>query len=292
MERELHIAQDGAGQPIVWSHGLEPDWSRPIAFLIHGYNVEPRGAAAAYARLFDTIRRVTLLPPLLDARSWLVYWAGYESGGLAPGKTLVSPLTYAAQIPSACDAARGLRDYIDRRSGGQAQVSLIAHSLGCRVALELLDAYAAFPTESTPEFPVLVLMAAAVPTHFLEDLQRLWRGALLPKRVIVLFSERDAILAGPFRLGQTIAGEGLLPRAVGATGRPVGFWTRVVRTRNGHSGYFGDLGAGAEIARAFGNAPPSNLPVFDREARIAIDPPRGLPASSLPSRVPGGVRTL
>lgn len=288
MQRELQIAQEGNGKAVVWSHGSEPDWSMPVAFLIHGYNVDPRGAAQAYSRLFDTIRRLTLLPPLLNSQSWLVYWPGYASGGLASGKTLASPLTYAAQIPSARDAAGALREYIDQKSGGKAHVSLIAHSLGCRLALELLDSYVTLPSAVAPEFSVVVLMAAAVPTYFFEELTRLWRGALLPKRMLVMFSEKDLILAGPFRVGQTIAGEGVFPKAVGATGWPIGFWVDALQTRNGHSGYFEDLGVGAEISRALGQAAPTSLRVFNSMSAVVIDPIRALPSFSLPSRSIGG----
>src|SRR6266851_7956041 len=171
MSRELQIGKDGNGNPSVWTrNGRAPDWSSPVCLLLHGYNVEPQGAASNYERLFRTIQEKakTLLPPLLDSRSWLVYWQGYASGGLAPGKTLSSPLTYASQIPSAREAAEALRRYIDQRSPTRfaPQITLIAHSLGCRVALELLDSYARFPAKGTPEFPLMVLMAAAVPAYF------------------------------------------------------------------------------------------------------------------------------
>jgi hypothetical protein len=290
MTQELAIIRDGKGQARVSNFGREPDWRMPITFLIHGYNVDPEGAASAYERLFSTSGMKTLPPPLLESRRWLVYWEGYASGGLATGKTILSPLTYAAQIPSACAAARALRQYIDQKSGGRAEVYLIAHSLGCRLALELLDQYAMMPSGAVPNFPAVVLMAAAVPTHFFEDLKRLWKGALLPGRVVVMFSESDWVLKVPFRAGQTYAGEGLFPKAVGATGGPAGYWARVVRTRNGHSGYFGDPKARAEIASAMGDARPVELPTFAGGAMISDSTGRSLPQSALPSRATRGER--
>jgi len=280
--------RDGFGNPRVYTlpQAEAPDWNSPICFLLHGYNVEPQGALRSFTNLFDAVRRkATLLPSLLASRSWLVYWAGYASGGLASGKTLTSPLTYASQIPSACEAAAALRQYIDQESSGRAQVTLIAHSLGCRVALELLDSYATLATPTTLDFPLVVLMAAAVPTYFFEDLQRLWRGALLPKVSLVLFSEKDSILTGPFRIGQTIAGEGVLPRAVGATGRPSGgFWSQRVSTQNKHSGYFDDPATATEIARVLGQAAPRALPERGSEGMVLQS--EKLPANELASRSP------
>jgi hypothetical protein len=284
--RELLISSDGR----IANFGNVPDWSGPICFLIHGYNVEPPGAASAFSRFFQVIRRGSLLPSLLDSRSWLVYWQGYASGGLAAGKTRLSPLTYPAQIPSAIRAAQVLREFIDQRPSNKfpPQITFIAHSLGCRVVLELLDSYARSPAQVTPEFPLMVLMAAAVPIHFLEDLARLWRGALLPSRRLVLFSKKDSILAGPFRIGQTRAGEGIFPKAVGATGRPEGgFWSRVVRTRNEHSGYFDDANTAAEVAGSLGQAASRGLELRC-ETDVATQAARVLPAVTLESRVPTG----
>jgi hypothetical protein len=282
MNRELLISPDGR----VTNFGNLPDWSSPLCFLIHGYNVEPRGAASAFERLFRTIRRETLLPSLLDSQSWLVYWQGYASGGLAAGKTGLSPLTYAAQIPSAIRAAEALREFIDRRPPSQfvPQITFIAHSLGCRVVLELLDSYAKSSVTNAPEFPLLVLMAAAVPVYFFEDLVRLWKGALLPSRRLILFSKKDKILSVAFRIGQTRAHEGIFPKAVGATGQPGGgFWNRVVCTRNAHSSYFEDTNTAVEIASSLGQALPKDLEVRC-EADIAILPTMGLPSLTLGSR--------
>lgn len=260
MFRELVIQHNGMGVPTVFP-SAEPDWSSPVCLLVHGYNVDPAGASRAWERLLALFRHVAAMPATLQSRSWRVYWEGYASGGLASGKTATSPLTYAAQIPSAREAAVALRDYIDRRSSGNAQITIIAHSLGCRVVLELLDSYANRPGVVQPEFPLVVLMAAAVPIYFFEDLSRLWRGALLPRHTLVFFSSRDIVLAWPFRIGQTAAGEGLLPKAVGATGRPLGgFWSRVVSAHNDHSGYFHDRNTAIEIARSLGLVVPRVLP--------------------------------
>jgi pimeloyl-ACP methyl ester carboxylesterase len=270
---------------------LEPDWKKAVAFLLHGYNVEPSKAAPDFDRLLRAIERVPPpLPTLLDTQSWAVYWQGYTSAGLAGGKTLLSPLHYADQIPSAREAAHALYHYLNNNAPDKTPVTLVAHSLGCRVALELLDLYAISSEENRPTFPLAVLMAAAVPTYFFEDLSRLWRGALLPDRVLVFFSSRDIVLQAAFRAGQTIAGEGFFPKAVGATGAPQGFWRHAVRTRNGHSGYFDDILTSAEIARALGKPVPVNLPTFDGGSGRPDAAPAALPTLGLPAIFPVGQR--
>jgi len=284
---ELRIDRDRHGSPTVFTEpGQEPDWRRPVCLLLHGYNVSPPAANSAYMRLFDTIRCQTGLPPFLQSRSWLVCWPAYASWGLARGKTIFSPLTYSLQIPSAVEAAQALKRYIDRVNSDRPEITLLAHSLGCRVALELLDSYAMTSRTAAPQFPVVVLMAAAIPTYFFDDLVRLWRGALLPRQTMVFFSARDPVLTGPFRVGQTIAREGVFPKAVGATGRPLlGFWTHVVPTRNRHSGYFSDPTTAAHIAQSFGQAAPKYLPSLD-ETFAKLQQPRTLPELVLDSRSP------
>ena len=104
----------------------------------------------------------------------------------------------------------------------------------------------------------------------------------------MLFSDRDWILAGPFRAGQTIAGEGFSPKAVGSTGRPSGgFWTDVVPTTSGHSGYFSAPLTAEWIAKLLGQATVRNLPTFVGPA-ITPQPPSSLPAIELDVRSPVG----
>jgi len=203
---------------------------------------------------------------------------------LGRGKAIFSPLTYSIQIPSAVEAAQALRQYIDQTSSGQAEITLLAHSLGCRVALELLDSYAILPGAAAPQFPVAILMAAAIPTYFFEDLVRLWRGALLPQETVVLFSASDPVLTGAFRAGQTLAREGVFPKAVGATGRPLlGFWTHVVPTRNHHSAYFDDPTTATQIAQSFGQAAPKSLMTLDMPSE-KLEPPKILTELRLDAR--------
>jgi len=262
MARALYIEKDITGEVVVQPPRVSPDWKSPVCFFLHGYNVDPQGAYEAYGQLTSTIGRETSLPTLLSSQSWVVCWRSYVDIGLASGKSRISALTYAQQIPSAVLAASALRSYVDGECGtAPVSISIVAHSLGSRMALELLDDYAQHPGTANVEFASLILLAAAVPTHFLENLVALWQGALLPKKTLVLFSGKDIVLAGPFRAGETIAGEGFFPRAVGATGHPpTGFWTEVESTANDHSGYFHDRVTARHVARFLGSSPALALP--------------------------------
>jgi len=282
--RELYIP-DVSGVPRYEARPVTPDFSKPTCLLIHGYNVRPEDARDSFELLFRTVERFGELPPLLRFRSWLVYWRAYASLGLASGKAVVSPLTYAQQVPAACIAAQALRRYIDDHSKNtKPQITIIAHSLGCRLALELLESYAKSPGPHIPHFPAAIFMAAAVPTYFFEELVLLWRGALLPTKRVVLFSGKDWVLTRAFRLGQTLAGEGTLPHAVGATGRPPsGFWTGVLPTENSHSGYFGDKNAASEVLRCSAYAVPARDPKSLLRSRTT-EPARMLSSREIRSR--------
>jgi len=266
---QLTTVKDLAGETVVVPIGLDPDFSEPVTLLIHGYNAESDEAAASYEDLLHTMKWRSLMPPFLERQSCLFFWQGYTSGGGATGKTRFSPLSYHKQIPSACDAAIALKRYLDKKIAkyGPVTVNLIAHSLGCRLMLELLESYAQTPAHCAIRFPVAVLLAAAVPSGFVENRERLSQGARLPDRAAVLFSNKDSILTFWFRIGQTRAKEGTLPTAVGATGnpailRPAGVWTARTATENKHSGYFTDFVTAREIARVFGLPIPKSLPSF------------------------------
>jgi pimeloyl-ACP methyl ester carboxylesterase len=282
MKRELHVERSGDGSAKIFSAGTEPDWAGPVTFLIHGYNIAPQGAAEAYSALFDLMKELHILPAFVESRSWLLYWAGYTSGGLATGKTPIAPFTYAHQIPSACVAAGALKRYLDEKSTS-AHINLIAHSLGCRLVLELLQSYAT-EWNRKPVFENIFLMAPAVPVFLLEHLSRLSRGPSMAKRVVVMCSERDMVLRGLFPLGQTVAREGVLPEAVGTRGNPLGRWTKTESTTNSHSNYFFDGQTAIALARTFGQATASALPRNSLRLALGGRTSRTLPGSALARR--------
>jgi pimeloyl-ACP methyl ester carboxylesterase len=294
MVPQLTVTKDGDGiaKVAVLSGGPGPNWGFPVTFLIHGYNVDQKAASAAFRQLVDLIREKAGMPPLLEEGRCLLYWPAYVSGGLWLGKLpVLSAASYAWQVPSARDAARALKAFIDEQTHSRPRLNLIAHSLGCRLVLELLQHYSEVPYAARPVFDTVVLMAAAVPTHFLDWYGRLGSGTYVAERVVVLFSEKDEVLRNWFPPGQTLAREGFLPEAVGRRGRPVFRWADVQATENDHSDYFRD----ENTARAIAEALKRTVPIRLAERRPATAPKAGLqrtlPQLSLPSRQPDSAVT-
>jgi hypothetical protein len=270
---------------VIFERGQPPDWKNPLALLIHGYNVAPHEATQAFSNLFASVSRESWLPPLLTDRSVLVCWEGYASGGLSNGRNWLSPLTYPDQIPSARLAAIALRNYIDSNSHISPTITIIAHSLGCRFALELLDSFATVPGPRAPTFPMVCLMAAAVPVYLLTSSPRLRAAVGLPKHVLVLFSESDTVLTRWFPIGQTFAREGFFPKAVGLSGEPVRTWGRTAETVNDHGDYFLDTRDTApEIAQALGHRVSMRLPTKRDRGTVHFPSAVDLPYIRLPTR--------
>jgi pimeloyl-ACP methyl ester carboxylesterase len=266
-------------------------WDRPVTLLIHGYNNTPPQATANFDRLLGIMEEsVGLLPVDLQERSWLVLWQGYASiGGGEKVPYGGSEVSYPAQLKTARGVATALKNFIDKHGGNKAKINIIAHSLGCRAVLELLQLYALYPLR--PRFGIIVLMAAAVPTHFVEPKigkvgekvhGRLRPGAVIADKTVVLFSSSDQILGRAFHAGQWAAGEGFFPRAVGRVGKPFDLWTYCLPTSNDHSDYFGDQHTAAIIAREFGAAVPQPLPKIRLSGQANPDQERKLATTSLP----------
>jgi hypothetical protein len=266
--RELRIEKGSNGKYEVFSKDkFSPDWERPITFLVHGYNVEPGDAANSFVQLIEKIKESNpVLPLQLSNNCYLVCWRAYASNSFVSEKSFFSGITYPIQVTTAIEAAKALKRYIKRnikrninsdnsklQAFRDVQINVIAHSLGCRLTLELISN---FKKESSPVFQSVILMAAAVPLQYIgfNNPHHLSKRARTPQRTVAIYSKRDWILDIAFPIGQTLAGEGLFPVAVGRTGGPAHYWHYTKQTRNGHSDYFKDSDTGEEIVRAFGRS--------------------------------------
>lgn len=258
-ERELKIDKGGRGLK-VW--GTSPTGRPHVCFLIHGYNVTPEEAQAAFDQLLAAMHFAGRVPPVLERESWRVYWEGYQrSVRNVLTKSRFGWLTYFYQVRIAKKSATCLAKYIAglRGPGGTpVEISFIAHSLGCRLVLEALRELRDQPG---PRVRVMAFMAAAVPAHMVYPGRALRSAAEAPERTWVLYSSTDYVLEAGFRLGQFFAGErGMPATAVGHAGEPEsGLWTTRVATVNSHGGYFGDFDTARALAEAFdpGWVPPS-----------------------------------
>jgi pimeloyl-ACP methyl ester carboxylesterase len=218
---------------------------RRLLLLIHGYNNDLKAGEEAY-RGFEAVQRELAKldddKPVAAGRLMQIYWPGDADWGI------VSALFYPRSIERARQTAAALADTLGRaaRESGHKQLDIVAHSMGCRLTLELLKQ---LRTKSDITVGRVVLMAAAVPTFMLEprpDRHEL-RAAfdrVLSDASLSLYSSSDMVLAVAFRLGQSAAtGEGFFPTALGHE-----FWADAVapvtltqqeNPNAGHSDYWG-----------------------------------------------------
>jgi pimeloyl-ACP methyl ester carboxylesterase len=218
---------------------------RHLLLLIHGYNNNLKVSEEAYRGFEDLQRELAGLDddsPVAGGRLVQIYWPGDADWGI------VSPLFYPWSIERARQTAAALADILARaaRESGHKQVDIVAHSMGCRLALELLKE---LRSKSDITVGRVVLMAGAVPTFMLEprpDRHEL-RAAfdrVLSEAGLSLYSSSDLVLSVAFRLGQSTAtGEGFFPTALGHE-----FWADAVapvkltqqeNPNAGHSDYWG-----------------------------------------------------
>lgn len=197
--------------------GNQPIVQRELLVLIHGYNNHLREAEGAYRGLRK--RQAGLIASglwqaLVEERLGDVFWPGDARW---PG--LVDKLDflfYADAVSVAKDVAPKIADYLRSRTG-LLTVHLLAHSLGCRVALEVISELA---RHGGPKVGKVCLMAAAVPTFKLCPGGALFHTLAGVDQLRVLFSPNDTVLAAAFPAGQTLArgDEGFFPAAVGHAG--------------------------------------------------------------------------
>ncbi|MBR2270644.1 DUF726 domain-containing protein [Sphingobium sp.] len=179
--------------------------------LLHGYNVKERDGQIAMAAMRHALGEGC---PSLRSQILTVTWPGNESwwrGGAA---------TYFSKVQVARATGERLRDAMvsDYALGlGSRELVIVAHSLGCRVTLEFLKRLDRASRPAMLEKVVVVLMAAAVPTH----LDALFQSARdNADEIVILHSTDDWVLRSFFRVGQWLAGEGKLPEALGHAGNP------------------------------------------------------------------------
>jgi hypothetical protein len=258
---------------------------RRLIFLLHGYNLTAAGGRKAYAAFARNLGAIAPATRLALADVVGILWPGDAEWGR------LSFASFPTELRPALESALRVHAWLDgvRGPGGSpVEIFLVAHSLGSRVAMELLSRI----SEHVPAHAAVrgsCLMAAGVPVPMVRA--RLSRAAAL-SRTVTLYSPVDWVLHWAFPLGETLAREGWMPEGVGLHGRPVGAWTESHQmVRQDGKGYgHGDYWDGAEVcghvARMLGVALARELPVRvmlkralpDAAARSSHD----LPARALP----------
>ena len=231
---------------------------RGLVLLIHGYNNSLKDAKDAYAGFFQIQEGLNELKEhrrLADNRVFVeVYWPGDADWGL------LSFAFYLGSIGQAEKSAEFLADVLAKlaKEPTPLSIDIIGHSMGCRVATELLgklDPMAKIRVER------IALMAAAVPTFMLEPGGALRQPydvelCIAPGRVKSLYSSSDMVLAVAFPVGQTLAPgpNGFFPTALGhekwVSSSVPGNLEQCDIPKAGHSDYWGWKEETREVAIA------------------------------------------
>ncbi|WP_371808341.1 alpha/beta hydrolase [Ruegeria sp. HKCCD6228] len=171
---------------------------RHVVLLIHGFNVDERAAREGYAAFREH------LPPERRSNSAIVLWPGDRFGGVFA--RVSSGVMYSWMPRRAEDTALKLHRYLSQhhlsRSNGTTHLYIVAHSLGCRVALELARLIDTDGDHRRDRLRLIALMAAAVPLYMVQPGERLNLLEHGGERLRILYSKQDKVLKRMFRLGQ------------------------------------------------------------------------------------------
>jgi hypothetical protein len=154
--------------------------------------------------------------------------------------------------------------------GGECELVIVAHSLGCRLVLEALIALRKSP--AWHRFRItLILLAAAIPVQMVAGHSE--GGEVLGELVTtgVCYSGSDRVLDWAFRLGETRL-DSFMPEAVGLHGAPR-IWKSLRGTDLGHTQYWQSRVVATYVAERLGAM--IGGPLFSR---------LGLPRRELPDR--------
>jgi hypothetical protein len=221
-------------------------WSRELILLIHGFNdpvPDARTAYDAFIGIQQTLASVGTGGDFAPGNQVIeVFWKGDDWG-------ILSALYYVDAVPNAVTSGGALGRVLLQLAAGRGEaleVSIVAHSLGTRVALEALKALDGNPAVQLNH---VVFFAAATATFMLESpqephgLRKAWDRVIGAS--VSLYSKSDDVLALAFPPGQTFSAghEGFFPTALGhqdwiAAGPPP-LLTQVDNANAGHSDYWG-----------------------------------------------------
>ena len=157
-----------------------------VVLLVHGFNVNLANGTAE-------LRALSANVPALGATTAAV-------AVLWPGDSIVGPLSYPFETNNADDSATALATYVDDNLPQKPRLSLVGHSLGCRVVMETARQLwiKGIPVDQ------ICLMAAAIDNDSLA--QTPYRpAAQFAARVGVLYSPADQVLEFAYPAGNLLS---------------------------------------------------------------------------------------
>jgi hypothetical protein len=243
--------------------GLATQMRVPIRFLdprnravvlVHGFNVPEKEGF----RVLDNFKRtLSHYAPGIEGDTFLCTWPGeWPSPHLPHG---VRGTAYPRLVGTADRVAAVFWNSIFEwyaRPSAPSELVIVAHSLGCRVTLGMLQAMTSSGKPQNLKRLVVILMAAAVPVKHVE-MEGIFKDVFtVVDTVVVLHSEADVVLSTLFPVGQTLALDGWFPEAVGLRGNPrPGRWNRTERMQGfDHSDYWEEMETAVLIASMLGFA--------------------------------------
>lgn len=257
---ELTVRSDIPGLTIaehVKVNGSEIDHrARRIIILIHGFQNSAKKARGYYAAFLRALRIALWVE---DERSLGSFW-GFQWPGNHP-VGVISMATYSVRVPEAREAGRLLAEHLSELHSSQ-EVIMIAHSLGCRVALEATK----FVRQKGSAYHganirAICMLAAAVPTGLCEGegATELREGEEMPFArglpgcdETAFYSSRDRVLFLGFPIGQRLYGERGAP--VGLRGTPYHRWNSAISTGLGHGDYWPSFQVAEHVGAALGRS--------------------------------------
>ena len=251
-----------------------------VLLLVHGYANSAAAARDSWAAFLASIA-VARIGGWMPQNPTGVQWPGDEP------VVGVNQAAYPLKIGVSRDSARRIDAFLRRLAGPGGPpltLSIVAHSLGCRLVAELLECLSQPPAHAV-RVDRVVLMAAAVPTDRVDVGKGLRPGVEWARGIEAMHSEGDDVLRFAFPIGETAGGDGFFPTAVGRHGGPGATWlTTPLMAHGGHLYGHSDYWPGAESAAAaaaflgipVAGAIPSRATLRNTPARPAAIPSRRL----------------
>jgi hypothetical protein len=290
---ELSVRSDASGGEVLPQiEGSLGAYGSQIVFLFHGYNDSFAVASASYAAFLQNFPATA--NPLTDKWKPAIhkcFWPGDKSWGP------VSFASYALELQPAKDSAKTFAYFLESlpAPGGVLDIYFIAHSLGNRVVLELLNALQ--NAKAAIQFKGFCMMAAATPVALVESNGYLFRASKLSSTRRTLFSEADTVLHFAFPLGETAALEGFFPTAIGRFGQPQSNWTAEAEmfTTAGpgykHGDYWSDANTIPQISAFFG-IPTASAQTSSSIVQHTLPAPASIAENQIPARALPASRTF
>jgi pimeloyl-ACP methyl ester carboxylesterase len=261
-------------------HNLRSKNRRNILILVHGFKNTTSDANASYKLQLGLLEKHFMRSPAAPDAIIFFHWPGNFGWVGATGY----PWDIRRAVESADRLARYIADYPRPSDPGAFKVTIIGHSLGCRLILEMLNR---LPPRARLSVQVVSLMAPAVPVELVDIGGDLHPTILSPRHILKCFSHHDWVLRFAFQNGQQAAyalgiEDEFYGEAVGLKGHPTAMGIPI-QTRHGHSDYWGNRAVAEEYSKAIDETF-RPLPPVPQPAVWSLPETSKIPTWQLPSR--------